>query len=74
MSIEPAEPDNTSKCSRQLEFKWEVIEFTPDEMTLRLDFSWPECVSTSTSEGDFLVIKFNDQRLFKDVNDKLMWP
>lgn len=38
VSIEPAEPDNTSQCAQNLEFKWEVIDFTPTEMTLKLDF------------------------------------
>ena len=60
VSIEPAEPDNTSLCSRQLDFQWEVIGFTESELIMKLDFSWPSCVSSSTSEGDLLVITFND--------------
>lgn len=60
ISIEPAEPDNDSKCSQRLNFKWTVIGATPTELTLKLAFDWPSCVSSSTSDGDFLVVKFND--------------
>lgn len=41
---------------------------------MKLDFVWPECVSSSTSEGDFIVVTFNDQRLFKDKEGSPIWP
>ena len=74
VSIEPAEPDNVATCSTKLDFEWEVVSFTPNELTLKLDFDWPECVSSSSPVGDFLVVKFNDQELFEDEKGKLIWP
>lgn len=72
--IEPDEPENVAYCSKHLSFEWEVLNFTPDELWLKLDFKRPECVSSTSSEGDFVVVDFNDQRLFKDSEDKLIWP
>ena len=43
-------------------------------MTLKLHFDWPNCVSSSSSEGDFLVIQFNDQSLFKDRDGHFVHP
>lgn len=53
-----------SLCSSKLDFSWECTQFTPYELTLMLDFTWPECISGASNDGDFLVVRFNDQRLF----------
>ena len=74
VSIEPAEPDNTSNCAQQLDFKWEVVDYTVNELTLQLYFDWPNCVSSTTSEGDYLVVAFNDQSLFRDRDGRLVKP
>lgn len=58
LRITPDEPG--SLCSSQLDFEWEVTEFIGDKMTLMLRFIKPECVSSSSVQGDLLTITFYD--------------
>lgn len=44
--VEPADPDTLSVCANHLDFDWEVIDYAPSGLTLKLDFSTPECVSS----------------------------
>ena len=58
VAIKPVDPEDA--CAKNLEFIWTCLDFTPDELTLQLDFKMPECVSSSTNEGDQLSVTFYD--------------
>ena len=72
VAIQPIDPEDA--CASHLDFIWTCVDFTPDELTLQLDFSTPECVSGSTNEGDELVVTFYDQRIFSDSFKKFILP
>ena len=69
--ISPDDPD--SLCSTELDFEWELTDFSGDLMTVMLNFIKPECVSSSSIDGDLLVVTFYDQRLFGDTKGKFVW-
>ena len=50
VTILPIDPEDA--CAEHLDFIWRCVDFTPDELTIQLDFTTPECVSGSTNEGD----------------------
>ena len=58
VAIQPIDPEDA--CASHLDFIWTFVNYTPDELTLQLDFARPECVSGSTNEGDQLVVTFYD--------------
>ena len=70
--VQAGDPD--SLCAKMLQFTWECISFSPEELVFRLVFANPECVSSSGDIGDLLVVTFYDQHLFKDTSGKLIWP
>ena len=58
VSLVPADPETT--CSDFLNFDWEVVQFSRDELTIQLFFETPICVSGASNEDDELIITFND--------------
>ena len=56
-----------------LNFTWECIDYTENEMTLQLYFDYPMYVSI-TDRPQSLRLIFHDQTLFKDINGKMVWP
>ena len=72
VSVKPFDPEDS--CAKQLNFVWECKNFTKDELTLKLDFAVPGCVSSSSNKGDVLVVTFYDSRLFMDSLQRQVWP
>lgn len=72
LSIEPDDPEDL--CASQLDFIWEVLSYGEMELTFKLNFTNPTCVSSSSMDGDTLAISFHDQRLFMDTRGKLIEP
>ena len=55
----PADPETT--CSDLLDFNWEITDFSRGgELTIKLIFDSPFCISGSALEKDELRITFND--------------
>jgi hypothetical protein len=50
VAMQPIDPEDA--CAKHLDFIWKCVDYTYDELTLQLDFSKPECVSSSTNKGD----------------------
>ena len=58
ISLKPFNPEDS--CASHLNFVWYCKNFTKEELILQLDFAIPGCVSSSTNEGDILVVTFSD--------------
>ena len=68
VSVKPLNLEDS--CAQRLNFVWECMNFTSEELTLQLNFNWPKCVSSSSNEGDILVVTMYDQRLFVDSQQR----
>ena len=58
VSLTPIDPETS--CTGQLDFSWEALDYTREELTIQLDFTTPTCVSGTSNSGDTLRITFLD--------------
>ena len=49
-----------NECADQIEFDWELIDYSNNELKIQIHFNKPECVSADTNAGDILEINFYD--------------
>ena len=47
-----------NECADQLDFVWELIDYSSNELKIQIHFDKPECVSADTNDGDILEINF----------------